>query len=118
MSVAAEPAWAVTREKVDAVVRRLIEAGRPQKVFLFGSYVRGQTHRDSDLDVLVVAEDSLENTRKESVRLRHAVNDISMPMDILVVRQSVFEALKDKIGLIYREAVRRGHLVYDAKAAA
>jgi uncharacterized protein len=117
MSVTTKPAWAVSREKVEAVVKRLVEAGRPRKIFLFGSYVRGQAHRDSDLDVLVVAEDSVENTRKESVRLRSAASDISMPMDILVVRESVFEALKNKVGLIYREAIRQGCLVYDAEAA-
>src|SRR5438876_9354390 len=114
MSVLAEPVWAVTPEKVDAVVRRLVEAGRPRKIFLFGSYVRGEMHRNSDLDVLVVAEDRVENTRKESVRLRSAVKEILMPMDILVVRENVFEALKDKIGLIYREVVRHGRLVYEA----
>ncbi len=113
-----EPVWAVTPEKVDAVVKRLVEVGRPRKIFLFGSYVRGQTHRHSDLDLLVVAGDKIENTRKESVRLRSAVEDILMSMDIVVVRESVFEALKDKIGLIYREAVRHGRLVYDAGAEA
>src|SRR2546426_6324334 len=106
MSVVAEPVWAVTPEKVNAVVRRLVDAGAPRKIFLFGSYVSGEMHRDSDLDVLVVAQDSVENTRKESVRLRSAVKDILMPMDIVVVRENVFEALKDKIGLIYREAAQ------------
>ena len=118
MDVPSEPVWAVSPKKVEAVIKRLIEVGRPRKVFLFGSYVRGQLHRDSDVDVLVVAGDGVENTRKESVRLRSAVSDILMPMDILVVRENVFEKLKDKVGLIYREAVRHGRLVYDARAAA
>ena len=113
-----EPAWVVTPEKAESVVRRLVEAGHPRKIFLFGSYVRGETHRDSDLDVLVVAPDTVENTRQESVRLRSAVRDVHLPLDILVVRESAFEALKDKIGLIYREAVRHGRLAYDASVPA
>ena len=44
----AEPDWAVTAEKTEAVVRRLIATGRPRKLFLFGSFVRGQTQRDSE----------------------------------------------------------------------
>ncbi len=87
----------------------------PKKIILFGSYVRDQVTRDSDLDVLVIADDGVANTRKESVRLRDAVGSIDMPMDILVVRESRFEALKDKVGLIYREASRTGHLVYEAQ---
>lgn len=99
-------------------MRRLANAHRVRKIFLFGSYVQGQTHRDSDLDVLVVTEDSIPNTRKESVRLRDEVLDIDMPMDIVVVRETMFEALKDKIGLVYREAVHHGRLVYDRRHAA
>ena len=116
MSITAtKPPWLVTREKVDAVVQRLIEVATPKKIILFGSYVRDEVTRDSDLDVLVVADDSVANSRKESVRLRDAVGSIDMPMDILVVRESRFEELKDKVGLIYREVSRTGRLVYEAQ---
>lgn len=57
--------WAITREKVEAVIRQIITAGHPRKIFLFGSYVRGETNRDSDLDVLVVTDDKIE-TRTQS----------------------------------------------------
>jgi hypothetical protein len=53
--------------------------------------------------------------RRESVRLRNAVSDIRMPMDILVVPESRFRALRDKVGLIYREAALRGKVVYEAE---
>jgi hypothetical protein len=52
--------------------------------------------------------------RRESVRLRNSVRDIDMPMDILVVPYSRFEALREKIGLIDREADRRGRVVYES----
>jgi hypothetical protein len=55
-------------------------------------------------NVLVVAGDEVERARRESVRLRNSVSDINMTMDILVVPYSRFEALREKIGLIYREA--------------
>lgn len=114
MTTAAEPAWQSTPEKVRAVVQRLIQIGRPKKIILFGSYVRGDATRDSDLDVLVVAGDEVESPRRESVRLRSSVSDINMPMDILVVPYSRFEALREKLGLIYREADRRGKVVYES----
>ena len=114
MTTAAEPAWQITPEKVQAVVKRLIQIGRPKKIILFGSYVRGDATWDSDLDVLVVAGDEVESPRRESVRLRSSVSDINMPMDILVVPYSRFEALREKLGLIYREADRRGKVVYES----
>lgn len=105
--------WAVTPEKVEAVVRRLREAAQPRKIILFGSYVRGQVHRDSDLDVLIVTDDTVQNPRAESVRLRRSVADIDMPMDILVVPESRFNELRDVPGLIYQEACQTGKVVYE-----
>jgi predicted nucleotidyltransferase len=113
MSVAVDVPWAVTPEKVEAVVQRLIVVAHPRKIILFGSYVRGQTHRDSDLDVLVVTGDEVENPRAESVRLRDSVEDIDMPMDILVVPESKFNVLRDAPGLIYSEACEHGKVVYE-----
>ena len=106
--------WAITPQKVEQAVQRLVAAGRPRKVILFGSYVRGETHRDSDLDVLVVTDNAVANVRKESARLRHALRGIRLCVDVLAVREGDFNRLKDKIGLIYREAIRHGEVVYEA----
>ncbi len=108
------PAWAVTPAKVAAAVQRLVETARPRKLFLFGSNALGGGGTDSDLDVLVVADDSVQNTRRESVRLRRALRGILMPVDILVVNESFFNQHRDTPGLIYREVLATGRLVYDA----
>ena len=110
-----EPPWLVKPEKVQAVVQRLIAAAQPKKIILFGSYVRGELTPHSDLDVLVVTRDGVGSSRHESARLRNAVGNIRMPMDILVVPESRFRALRDKVGLIYREAALRGKVVYDSE---
>ena len=116
MSVALEVPWAVTPEKVEAVVQRLIEVAHPQKIILFGSYVRGEVNRDSDLDVLVVTDDDIENPHAESARLRRSVRGISMPMDILVVPASEYERLRHRWDLIYHEATENGRIVYERPA--
>ncbi len=106
--------WAVTPEKIDAAVQRIISVARPRKVILFGSAVRGEANIHSDLDILVVTRDEIESPRKESVRIRRALRGIVMPMDILVISEKRLEELADQPGLIYREALRRGRVVYDA----
>jgi predicted nucleotidyltransferase len=99
MNAITEPPWLVKPEKVEAVVQRLISLARPKKIILFGSYARGELTPHSELDVLVVTQDDVESPRRESVRLRNAVGDTSMPMDLLVP-ESRFRALRDKVGLI------------------
>jgi predicted nucleotidyltransferase len=97
--------WMITSRKVDETIRKII---------LFGSYVRGATNRNSDLDVLVITEDCIESARVESVRVHRDLLDISMPMDILVAPQSKWEELRDVHGLIYREAWKTGKIVYES----
>jgi predicted nucleotidyltransferase len=105
--------WAVTAEKVELVIRKIIDLVQPLKIILFGSYINGTLTINSDLDVLVITGDDTENPRKESVRIRRALRGISMPMDILVVPQTQWEQLKDQPGMIYREAHRTGKVVYE-----
>ena len=116
MMATTEPPWLVTPEKVHAVVGRLIEMAHPKQIILFGSYARGKITENSDLDVLIVAGDEVENTRRESVRLRGALKEIEMPIDIVVVRESTFQKLSDTPGLIYEEARRTGLLVYECES--
>jgi predicted nucleotidyltransferase len=108
--------WSVTPTKVQAAIQRLIEVAAPRKVYLFGSFVRNEANIDSDLDVLVIVDDSVIAPRQESLRLRQALRDIHMPFDILVVTESFFNAHIDSPGLIYREIVETGRLVYERAA--
>jgi transcriptional regulator with XRE-family HTH domain len=109
-------AWGVTPRKVDAAVRKIVDACRPRRVILFGSYAGGTPHRHSDLDVLVVTAHEPENPRKESVRIRRALRGVGMAVDVLVVGEKTLEAVGEAPGLIYREALRTGKVVYDAAA--
>jgi len=113
-SAATAKAWEVTPEKVEAAVRKIIEVSQPLKLILFGSYVRGKADINSDLDILVITPNDIENPRKESVRIRRALRGISMPMDIVVVPQAKWEELKDLPGLLYREALMKGKVVYES----
>ncbi len=107
------PSWTITPEKIEAAVQQIIRVGRPRKVILFGSAVRGETNIHSDLDILVVTGDEIDSPRKESVRIRRALRGIVMPMDILVVPESLLQELGDQPGLIYREALRHGKVIYE-----
>src|SRR5687767_12969593 len=110
-----DPPWLVTAEKIDAAVRRIVRTAHPSKIILFGSAARGETHRDSDADFLVVL-DHVDLPRQESVRIRRALNGINMPVDILVVGEDRLRGLADSPGLVYREALRGGRVVYDRAA--
>ncbi|MBM4064707.1 MAG: nucleotidyltransferase domain-containing protein [Planctomycetes bacterium] len=106
--------WEITPQKVQMVIQKIIEISQPRKVILFGSFVHGDMHKSSDLDILVITGDDIKNTRQESIRIRRALKGIIMSMDILVVRESKLKELANVPGLIYREALKCGKVVYES----
>jgi len=108
--------WEITPEKVESAVSRIAALARPRRVILFGSYVRGTSDHNSDLDILVVTRDDVEDPRQESVRLRRALGEITMPMDILVVSERQLQELADRPGLVYQEALRTGRVAFESAA--
>ena len=106
--------WEITPIKVQQVIEKIVALAKPRKLILFGSFVQEKTHRHSDLDILIVTDDSIDSPRKESVRIRRALKGIHMPMDILVVPENKLEELIRTPGLIYREAVTKGKVVYES----
>ena len=116
MTTATEPTWQITPEKVQMVVQHLIEIANPEeRLFCLGFTPGVKCDWSSDLDVLVVTSHEVESPRQESVRLRNSLTDINVPIDIVVVPFSRFEALRGKLGLIYREADRRARSSTRAK---
>ena len=110
-------AWQVTPQKIDAAVRRVVRTAHPRRIILFGSAARvGTTQVPHDADFLVVTRRQIASPRQESVRLRRALRGILMPMDILVVSERRLRALANQPGLVYREALRGGRVVYEARA--
>jgi len=107
--------WQVTPQKVQAAIQKIVVTCQPRKIILFGSYVQGNMDVNSDLDILVITGEQIENPRHESVRIRRALKESFMPMDILVVTESKFEELKNIPGLIYREANTYGEVAYEAE---
>ena len=59
----------ISHSKIDSAIRLLRKAANPIRIILFGSYARGDSSQDSDLDILVVKKE-VKARRNEMVRLR------------------------------------------------
>ena len=95
-----------------AIVRRIVEVARPEKIILFGSAARGEMTRHSDVDLLVVAdvEDRLATIDRIHGRLRgeHAA------VDVIVVTPADVERYGNSHALVIKPALREGRVVYEA----
>lgn len=104
----------VPADQVGEIVRRLVDAGSPRMIVLFGSALRGGNRRDSDIDLLVVVPDEIENTNHEAARLYRALRGSRVPVDLIVVREGRLRELATEPGFIYEEALATGRTVYAA----
>ncbi len=102
----------ITEEIIAKTIDRLVEAANPERVYLFGSYARGDSRENSDLDFLVV-EKTVKNRRREMVRLHDSIRPMRIPVDILVVSETAFNNWVDVPGTVIYNAVTEGQLRYE-----
>lgn len=96
---------------IERAGRVLVEAARsPARVILFGSGARADAGADSDLDFLVI-ERSVEDRIAEAVRLRRALGDIGVPVDIIVLDEALAARRAKVPGTMVHNALRDGRVI-------
>ena len=104
--------WAVTPEKVDAVVERLVAAASPLRLISFGSAVQGDLAAANDLDLLVV-EPELASRYNETVRLQKSLRGILVSVDLVVTSQARYDERCQIPGTVEFTAHRQGRVLHD-----
>ena len=108
-----QPIWAVTPEKIQEAVRRIVETAQPLKIILFGSHARDDARTDSDVDILVIERD-VKDRFAEMVRLNTALRGLILAVDILVIDEKGFETWAETPGSVYHAAQKEGRVIYEA----
>jgi len=103
------------RSILDAARRVVAAASCPLRIFVFGSYARGDADEGSDLDLLVI-EREVPDKEGEYLKLHRAVGSIGVGVDVLVFSQEEFERRSQVLGTVPYWAKKEGKLLYDAAA--
>ncbi len=104
----------VPKAAIHRMVRTIVGRFKPEVVILFGSYARGDAGPQSDVDLLVVME-VRGSKREQQLRLRTALSEKHIPVDVIVTRPHDFAWRKDVVGTIEWPAFREGKVLYARK---
>jgi len=106
--------WRPTQEKVEEAVRLAVEIARPSRIFLFGSWPRGEAKVESDLDLAVFLDDQpLAIASELEDRLLAALDELSMSVDLVVATEETVAEFSTSVNSIFSLILREGKLVYE-----
>lgn len=104
------------REKAQPVIaeatRRLVAEFAPEQVWLFGSYAWGEPTEDSDLDLLVLVQESADASIQQVRQARRCLRSIDMAKDVVMQTRADFERYRDVPSSLACKIAREGRLVY------
>jgi predicted nucleotidyltransferase len=103
----------ISETTIQQAVAKLVAAASPSKIILFGSYARGDATEDSDLDLMVI-EAEVMNQFDEMVRLRNVMGDMGIGVDLLVYSDQEASRRSLVPGSLLYWAFKEGRVLYDA----
>ncbi len=106
----------VDEAKLQEIVRRLVEALDPDKIILFGSRARGETHAQSDVDLLII-KPSTEPRHRRAGEAYRALTGIGVPKDLLWYTPEEVDEWSGVRQHVIGQAIRQGRVLYEKNAS-
>jgi len=102
----------VTDELLREAVRRIVQAGNPIKIVLFGSRGRGDARPESDLDLLIIEESNLPRYKRSPPYYRALVG-LFPSKDIVVWTPEEAAEWANVAAAFITTALREGRVLYE-----
>ncbi|MFB0515060.1 MAG: nucleotidyltransferase domain-containing protein [Candidatus Neomarinimicrobiota bacterium] len=104
---------ALDSEKLDEIIRRIVEVAQPDKIILFGSAAKGEMDHNSDVDLLVIKSgDFHPGWLTEEIYM--GLYGVGQAVDVIVVTPEDVERYRDSWPTVIYPALREGKVVYGA----
>jgi len=81
----------ISSQLIEEAKNLLVESYAPLEIYLFGSYAWGSPGEDSDLDILIVVENTAKDKYKLLVQGHKALAGLRIAKDILVYTKDEFD---------------------------
>jgi len=99
---------------LNETVQRIVATFDPLVIYLYGSHAYGQPHQDSDIDLLVVVNESPLPPHQRAVAAYRALRGLFAPVEIKVATRAEFERRAQWQSSIERIVQEKGKVLYGA----
>ena len=103
---------AIAQDKLDLIIRRIVEVAKPDKIILFGSAARGAMGPNSDVDLLVIKAGA--NRLDLMAQIYRNLHGVGEPVDAIVATPEDLERYRNSHALVFAPALKEGKVVYAA----
>jgi len=90
----------------------LIDEFNPEAIYLFGSYAWGKPEPGSDLDLLVIIQDSNQQAVQRAIRAQHSLRGVPVSVDVLVKTSAEVEYYRHVHASLEAQILEKGKLLY------
>ena len=101
-------------EVLREILKRLVAAFEPDRIYLFGSKARRDAGPDSDYDLMVIVADEAPPERRRSRLAYQALRGTRAAADVLVWTREAFDSRLHLPASLPATIIREGKLVYGA----
>ncbi|MDX1959023.1 MAG: nucleotidyltransferase domain-containing protein [Leptospiraceae bacterium] len=98
-------------EIMQTILDAILLAGKPEKVFIFGSYAKQTQTKDSDIDIAIIENTELKKG-KRAVKYFQRLKNLSIPKDIIVFTPEEFEYRKLEVNSLPYRINKEGVLIF------
>ncbi len=96
------------------ILRRVVDAYQPERVYLFGSMARGDADADSDYDLMLIVPDDATPERRDSDLAYNALRGTGLAADVLVWTRDQFDRRTHVVASLPATILREGRLLHAA----
>jgi uncharacterized protein len=105
----------VAETQIREIVRKIAEGYNPEKIILFGSYAKGQSSDDSDLDMIVIKNTNLPK-HKRGIEIRKLFYGLAISMDFKIYTNREFDQESNNPYSFLYSALNGSKVLYERKA--
>ena len=98
---------------LDEMTQKLVREFQPEQVILFGSHAWGTPDRSSDIDLMVIVEQSDLSDYERAILALACLSDVDVPKDVIVKTRAEFDFFSDVRASLEHKVARRGKVLYE-----